>query len=271
MRPSISLLLLLVAAALRPAVAGHVEEHLLAQLRKAHPATSFDRVVATPAAGLYEVWMGENVAYISRGNVRYLVFGHLFDAHRMRDLTAGRRAQEPVKGRIPSPEASERVAAAALSAAPSSDAIVLVRGSGERKLLVFTDPACPYCRQLDAQLRALRDVTILHYLLPYQGRSLPEAIWCAPDRNAAYARAMAEGGVPETTKQPCADPLERNLALAARLGVRATPTLIFSDGRKVAGVLSNDDLEAGLARAAAGQGKADGLARRSERETTHEQ
>ncbi|SFV16741.1 DsbC family protein [Pseudoduganella namucuonensis] len=270
MRPAISLVPLLLAMALRPAVAGRAEEHLLSQLRKAHPATRFDRVVATPAAGLYEVWMGENVAYISRGNVRYLVFGHLFDAHRMRDLTAGRRAQQPANGRIQSPEASERVAAAALSAAPSSDAIVLVRGSGERKLLVFTDPACPYCRQLDTQLRALRDVTVLHYLLPYQGRALPEAIWCAADRDAAYARAMAEGGMPETTKQPCAAPLERNLALAARLGVRATPTLIFSDGRRVAGLPSNDDLETGLARAVAAQGKADGLARSGEYETTHE-
>lgn len=252
---------LVLAAALQPALAGRAEDALLASLRMAHPATRFDRVAPTPIAGLYEVWMGENVAYVVRGNVRYMVFGHLFDIRRMQDVTASRRAGGMARQANPAAVAGASDGAADMPALPAGDAITLVRGTGARRLLVFTDPACAYCRRLDAALRRLRDVTVLHYLLPYQGRQLPEAIWCAPDRDAAYARAMADGAMPAEPAHACASPLERNLALAARLGVQATPTLVFADGRRVAGALDSDDIEAGLARAAGGTDKADSLAR----------
>lgn len=252
---------LVLAAALQPAMAGRAEDALLASLRQAHPATRFDHVASTPVAGLYEVWMGDNVAYVSRGNVRYLVFGHLFDTRRMRDVTVFRRAGGMDRQTPPVSGAGASGQVVDLPAIPVDDAISLVQGTGARRLLVFTDPACPYCRQLDAALRRLRDVTVLHYLLPYQGRQLPEAIWCAQDRDAAYARAMADGALPAGPPQQCASPLERNLALAARLGVQATPTLVFADGRKIAGALGSDDIEAGLARAAGRTDQADSLAR----------
>lgn len=252
---------LVLAAALQPAVAGRAEDALLASLRKAHPATRFDRVAPTPVPGLYEVWMGENVAYVRDGHVRYMVFGHLFDVRRMRDVTASRRGGGMARQASPKADAGASSAVVDMLDIPVADAITLVRGTGARRLLVFTDPACAYCRQLDATLRRLRDVTVLHYLLPYQGRQLPEAIWCAPDRDAAYARAMADSVMPAAPTSPCETPLERNLALAARLAVQATPTLVFADGRRVAGVLGSDDIEAGLARAAGGTDKADSLAR----------
>ncbi|KQV80995.1 hypothetical protein ASD15_14005 [Massilia sp. Root351] len=252
---------IVLAAALQPAMAGRAEDALLASLRKAHPATRFDRVAPTPVPGLYEVWMGDNVAYVSGGHVRYLVFGHLFDTRRMRDVTASRRAGGMARQASPETVAGASDGAVDMPAIALEDAITLVRGTGARRLLVFTDPACAYCRQLDATLRRLRDVTVLHYLLPFQGRQLPEAIWCAQDRDAAYARAMADGAMPADPASPCATPLERNLALAARLGVQATPTLVFADGRRVAGALDSDDIEAGLARAAGGTDKADSLAR----------
>ncbi|WP_377705318.1 DsbC family protein [Pseudoduganella sp. UC29_71] len=252
---------LVLAAALQPAMAGRTEDALLASLRQAHPATRFDRVAPTPVPGLYEVWMGENVAYVRRGHVRYLVFGHLFDTRRMQDVTASRKAGGIARQTPLVVDGSASDGAVDLPTIPVEDAIALVRGTGARRLLVFTDPACAYCRQLDAALRRLRDVTVLHYLLPYQGRQLPEAIWCAQDRDAAYARAMADGAMPAGPAQPCASPLERNLALAARLGVQATPTLVFADGRRIAGALGSDDIEAGLARAAGGIDQADSLAR----------
>ncbi|MBB3122175.1 DsbC family protein [Pseudoduganella violacea] len=221
------------------------EARLLAAMRKAYPATAFERASRTPVPGLYALWMGENVAFVSPRNARYMVFGRLVDLQSMQDVStgAGRPAQDggPQAARVrtkPIPRPG---------ALPLGDAITLVRGAGRRKLVVFTDPSCGFCRQLDRELRQLDDVTIYHFLLPFQGEALPLAIWCATDRQTAYAQALAGTLALPATAPTCPHPLERNLALAARLQVQGTPTLLFEDGQMVSGALQATDIAARLA------------------------
>lgn len=246
-----SLLLAAVGALLLPAAqAAPDEQRVLAALRKAHPQTRFSGVTRTPVAGLYEVAMGANVAYVAGSNPRYLLFGHLWDARAMRDLTAPRLAQAST----PAPAAdnhdddAERIAWAQL---PLADAIQRVKGNGSRALAVFSDPACTYCQRLEAELERLDHVTLYTFLVPFQGAALPAAIWCAADRAGAWQQVMLAGDTalpaPDT---PCASPLERNLALARQLGVRGTPTLLFADGRRLDGYHDAAAIEAKLAAAA---------------------
>jgi thiol:disulfide interchange protein DsbC len=260
MRRWINWVPLLLAVGLPPTLAARAEDTMLAQLRKAHPGTRFDRVAPTPVAGVYEVWMGDNVAYVRRGSTRYLIFGHLYDVRHMRDLTASRKAGRPATVGEPLQETTGTNRNQVVADVPIADAIVSTQGDGARRLLVFTDPGCRFCRELDKELQGLRNVTVLHYLVPFLGKALPEAIWCAPDRIAAYRKVMANGSAPQPPVSACVTPLERNAALAGRLGIRATPTLVFADGRITAGVLSSTDIEAGLARAA-DSAKADDVAR----------
>jgi len=220
------------------------EERVLAAVRKAYPATVFERALRTPIAGVYEIWMGANVAFVSAKNPRYMVFGRLVDLKTMRDLTATRMGRA---GAMQPTATSQRVEAASYTGPmPVADAITVVRGDGRRELSVFTDPACGYCRKLERHLRELKNVTIRYYLLPFQGESLPLAIWCAKDRPAAYAAAMAGSETPPDAKSPCAHPLERNRLLASRLRVGATPTLLFADGSLVPGLLTGEELESRL-------------------------
>ncbi|WP_256081026.1 DsbC family protein [Massilia sp. YIM B04103] len=226
------------------ATAGHPwasedEERLLQAVRKAYPATAFDRAARTPVSGLYALWMGENVAFVLPQNPRYMVFGRLVDLHTMQDLTATAQRQVTAPaGTLGQPEPAGTL--------PTGDAITVVRGNGRRKLVVFTDPSCGFCRRLDAQLRTLKDVTIHHFLVPFLGEALPLAIWCAPDRKAAYAQAMAGTLTLTPVARTCVHPLARNLALAARVHVQATPTLLFEDGQMAAGALSASEIEARL-------------------------
>jgi len=232
------------ALALQPAHSAPDEERLLAAIRKAYPATVLDRAVRTPIPGIYEIWMGANVAFVSAKNPRYMVFGRLVDLKTMRDMTATRMASIGVK---PPGAASQGIEAASYTGPmPVADAITVMRGDGRRELSVFTDPACGYCRELERHLRELTNVTIRYYLLPFQGESLPLAIWCAKDRPAAYAAAMAGSVTAPDAKGPCAHPLERNRLLASRLRVGATPTLLFADGTMVPGLLTAEELESRL-------------------------
>jgi thiol:disulfide interchange protein DsbC len=139
-----------------------------------------------------------------------------------------------------------------------------VRGNGQRRMAVFSDPGCSFCRQLEPELALLDNVTIHTFLLPFQGQARPMAIWCAADKVQAWHRFMLHGdtsllGSGSTPGNPsgtttgtdkaaptCDHPLERNLALAQRLGVQGTPTLIWADGSRTDGVINRQALEARL-------------------------
>jgi len=197
---------------------------LLQKLKELYPATRFTSVTGTPIDGVYEVVMGQNVAYVG-GDGWHFLFGHLFDMRTQQDLTAAKFTQGEE-----SPGEARQVNFAAL---PLRDAVKVVKGDGSRLLAVFSDPRCPYCKALDAELAKLNNVTVYTFLLPWLGpesRRTAEALWAdaVPDR--ANDRTV----------------LDRNLKLASELGLRGTPMLIAADGRVSEGARSAEALDAWL-------------------------
>ena len=227
-------LLLLLSLTLSAAHATENVEAMTARLKQMYPATRIERVDPSEVPALYEVVMGQNVAYTDASG-RYFVFGHLFDMQTQRDLTAERL------------EKRQRVAVSGL---PFADAIKTVRGNGERVLAVFSDPDCPYCQRLEGELEQLDNLTLYTFAYPLEGLH-PEAkdkavsVWCAPDRARAWAELMKSGKAPD--KRSCDHPVDRNIALAQRLGIQGTPTLLSADGRMLPGAASSERIEQWLA------------------------
>lgn len=202
-------------------------------LKQRYPATHIDQVLPSPLPGIYEVVMGRTVAF-SDADGRYFIFGHLYDMQSQRDLTAERK---------------EALAKIDWSVLPLENSIKFVSGKGERVLAVFSDPDCPYCKKVEAELAKLDNVTI--YLFPFPIQSLhPNAvakstvIWCAKDRAQAWRDALTGGKL--VGKGDCENPIAANVALAERLGINGTPTLIARDGRLLPGAASADRISAWL-------------------------
>lgn len=231
-------------AAARQAADPQVEA-LLRTLKKLYPSTNFTQVSRTAVPAIYEVQMGRNLAYTDDSG-RHFFFGALYDMQARQDVTAQRRAELGIEQAAPTGQ-TERQAEAPRSInwndLPLSDAFKRVKGNGERALAVFTDPDCPYCKQLERQLEKLDNVTIYTFLYPIESlhpdaAEKAEAVWCAGDdaaRNKAWYDLMV-GGVKPAPAKPCANPVDRNVNLAAKLGVRGTPTLFAADGRRLPGM-----------------------------------
>lgn len=130
------------------------------------------------------------------------------------------------------------------------DAIVWRRGTGERRIAVFADPLCPFCRKLETELEALPDVTVHTFLIPILGpESVEQArrLWCASDRGEAWHAWMTRNTKPVGSGDCNTTALDRNLAFARQHGILATPTVVFESGRRVSGAMPLAEIERRLA------------------------
>ena len=132
---------------------------------------------------------------------------------------------------------------------PLKDTIKIVRGDGSRVIAIFADPNCGYCKVLEKNIQTIDNISIHTFLMPIlsaDSTAKSKAIWCASDMGKAWTSWMVDKVTP-TGKTDCTNPLERNLALAKKLGVSGTPAIFFTDGTRIPGAVSKDSIEKKLA------------------------
>ncbi len=219
---------------------------MLASLKTRYPATRFDSIRASNLPGIWEVVMGKNVGYVD-GTGRYFLFGHLWDMEKQMDLTAMRQP-------VASAGAVSSTANVSFASLRLEDAITLKKGSGKRVVAVFSDPLCGYCQQLEQSLERLEDTTVYIFPITYQpgAREVAEQIWCSTDRREAWRAQMAGRQFASPAKACGLEGLDRNMQLAARMGINATPYLYSVDGRLFPGAMDYPRLVAWLDQAGGG-------------------
>lgn len=150
-------------------------------------------------------------------------------------------------GHVSAADSTAVAPASVIDQLPLSDAIVHRQGTGERRIAVFADPNCPYCRKLESDLSGVRDVTIYTFLVPVLAASSNERsrnVWCAPDPARAWRDWMLRSVPAPRSAEGCDHgTLERNLRLARRVGLTGTPGLLFDSGRWIMGGLDPQALE----------------------------
>ena len=189
------------------------------------PGAAISSVAKSPYFGLYEVRFDDRLVYTD-AKVTYVMVGSVYSADTKENLTEARLRQ------------LNRVAWDSL---PLQLAFKRVKGNGTRKMAIFADADCPFCRKLEGDLKNLDDVTIYTFLFPIDTLH-PDAarksaiIWCSEDKAKAWDEFFASGKLPNN-KGDCRTPIAETAALGTRLHIGATPTLVFADGTMVPGAI----------------------------------
>lgn len=224
----------LAAAALAAPLAQAQEATIRKNLGERIPQLQkIDEVSRSPINGIWEVRVGTEILYTdSEGN--YLIQGSVIDTKQRRNLTE---------------ERVEKLSAIDFDALPVKDAFTIVRGNGKRKMAVFEDPNCGYCKRFERDLQKVDNITIHMFLYPILGGDSPDKsrnIWCAKDKGKAWQDQMLR-------EQPAANAscdtaaIARNLEFGKKHRISGTPTLFFADGSRVPGAVNAAQVEKFLA------------------------
>ncbi|VVE73311.1 thiol:disulfide interchange protein [Pandoraea captiosa] len=195
-------------------------------------------VARTPIPGLFEVSVGGEIMYADEKAQYVILGGNLIDTKTRQNLTEARQSE---------------LNKVDFSKLPLDRSFKYVKGNGSRKIAVFSDPNCPYCKRFEETLKSSKidNITVYTFLYPVLGPdsdAKSKAIWCAPDPLKAWHDWMLDKKAPPVAGAKCDDkPVKDNFALGHQLNITGTPTIILSDGRRLPGAVPAEELEKALA------------------------
>jgi thiol:disulfide interchange protein DsbC len=190
-----------------------------------------EEISKTPMPGVFEIRVQGNEIFYADAKGDFLIQGALIDTKQKRNLTE---------------ERTEKLSAVPFDSLPLKFAITQVRGNGKRKLVVFSDPNCGYCKRFERDLQKIDNVTLYHLMYPVLGedsRLKSRNSACAKDRAKTWNDWMLQGITPPTVS--CDN---HNIDAIVEFGrknrINGTPTMFVADGTRVPGAIDAAQIEA---------------------------
>ena len=128
-----------------------------------------------------------------------------------------------------------------LTTIPLTDSLVIGDPGAAKKVILFTDPQCPYCEKLHPELQKVVDadpgVVFFIKMMPLvsihpDSLRIAKSVLCEGSVKLLEA-SFAGKKIPDPTCE--SDAVERTLKIAQEIGIGSTPTLLFPDGRIISG------------------------------------
>lgn len=191
-----------------------------------------DSVIKTPYGGLYEVRMNGGDVFYTDDEAKYMFMGSIRDAKDPNHNYTKERIDEfnIIK----------------FGDLPFSYAAKMVKGNGKRKIAVFEDPNCGYCKRFRHTLQDMDNITVytfMYNILAPDSKDKSTRIWCSPDRAKAWDEWMVSGKLPGEPSASCKAPNDEVLAIGQKLRITGTPTIFFTDGSRIPGAVDKQGLE----------------------------
>ena len=208
------------------------EDELRKIIKKTYPELNITSLKKTDYNDLYEVFIGNQIIYTNENFDFLIVEGRVVDPKTKIDLTEVRL---------------EELTRINFNDLPLSDAIKVVKGNGKRKIAIFSDVDCPYCKRLEKEeLSNVDNITMYTFLYPLaihpEAEEKSKKIWCAKDRAEAWSEYIFKDKLPKNSGD-CKTPINQILKLGKDLGISSTPTIILTNGKRVPGAIPYKQLE----------------------------
>lgn len=195
-------------------------------------------IAESPIKGICEVAIditGQTKIFYLDVHKNYLILGSLVEVANMSNKTM--EAVQKIQDK-------KRIDTARI---PLTDALVLGEKGASKKIVVFTDPDCPFCGQLHQTMKEIvakrKDIAFYIKFLPLEFHK--DAYWKAKSIICNKSVKMLEDNFEkrEIPKTECAtDEIENSMKLAKSMGIGGTPSLILPDGRLKIGALPEAEL-----------------------------
>ena len=191
---------------------------------------TIEEIGKSPMPGLWELRVNGVEIYYTDAEANFILQGSLIDTKLKRNLTE---------------ERIEKLSMVEFDALPYKDSFIVVRGNGKRKLAVFEDPNCGYCKRFERDMEKVDNVSVHVFLLPILGPDSTEKsknIWCAKDKAKVWLDWVVRDQIPPPAACDTAA-LARNVEVARKYKITGTPTLVFADGSRVPGAVGAQQVE----------------------------
>ena len=197
---------------------------------------AIDEISKTPMNGLFEVRVNGTEIFYTDAEGNFLIQGSVFDTKARSNLTEIR---------------TNKLSAIDFDKLPLKDAFTIVRGNGKRKIAVFEDPNCGYCKRYEREMQKVDNATFYMFLYPILGpdsTAKSNNLWCAKDKAKAWQDYMVrdQAVVPATCDTAA---VARNVEFGKKYKITGTPTMFFVDGTRVPGAIDAAQVEKMLAAA----------------------
>jgi thiol:disulfide interchange protein DsbC len=199
----------------------------------------FWSVDAEKAGQKFPIFVDFSKKYVLAGSIIKIATGEDLTQQRMAQLNKGKPAAAP-----PAPAAKK----VDIKSIPVDDAILLGRADAKSKVIVFTDPECPYCKKAHSEMqevvKADPNIAFLIKLMPLKmhpnAYGLSKTILCSTNPLSVLEAVLH--GAPVAPSACPTTKVDETLATAQKLGITSTPTLILPDGTILPGYKKAADL-----------------------------
>jgi thiol:disulfide interchange protein DsbC len=177
----------------------------------------FELVVKEPSRGMQIYYVTKDGAYLIAG-------GNLINVDKV-NLTRKRY---------------EEVNRVDVSKLPLKDAITIKRGNGAKKLIMFTDVDCPFCRKAYNWLKSQTNYTLYIFFFPLDMHpKSPEKsvqVLCSKDQETALDNAQSDKEIGSEKCEAGEKMLARHKAIGGEIGIDGTPLFITAAGSRIQGL-----------------------------------